>query len=271
MKTRSLMLFSLLLSVSFQSFANLRAPQNISREPSSALYAPANAVKVLREGMTVDCDWQVCDVSVKYLIEAMQPVSTTVDFMVPQEVEVRATVGAAAVAVQKKSVPYDDDPREKDREVQQYPEVFDALFKASFPLEVATGQHEISIRYSQPLSQEERGYGYFSKGHYVSFFQYELWPLNEWQLAGNFVLDLKVGLKPEVFGDWWDSLFNEASVECFTVTFKRCDEGQGSAGNLCRRQQPLASSKGSEALLIESRLDAPLPDRLFCRLSPESL
>lgn len=270
MNIRVLMLFSLLLPISADSLANLRAPINISREPSSALYASADAVKVLRENMAVDCDWQVCDVSVKYLIEAAQPVSATVDFMVPQEVEVRATVGTTAVAVHKKSVPYGDDPREKDKEVKQYPEEFDTLFKASFPLEVSTGQHEISIRYSQPLSQEERGYGYFSKGYYVSVFQYELWPLNEWQLAGDFVLNLRVGLKQEALGGWWDGLFNEAAVECFRVTFKRCGDDQSPVDGICRKQQALASSKGSEGLLIESRLAAPLPDRLFCRLSPES-
>jgi hypothetical protein len=64
-------------------------------------------------------------------------------------------------------------------------------------------------------------------------------------------------------------LFNEPSIDCFTVTFNRCDGGQNSGGRLCKTLKPLASTKDSGHLAITEQLPAPLPDRLFCKISPQ--
>ena len=270
MKTGILAIFATLLLTSTDSNANLRAPLNIPRSPSSALYQITNDTRVLQEKMTVDCDWQNCDVEVKYLIETNKPISASVDFMIPAEADISVKIGQNPVPVQKKSVPYGKDPREQDREVRQF---FDKkntpLFKASFPLTVRKGQHEILIQYRQPLSQEERGYGYFSKGYYIGVFQYELWPLNEWNVSKDFQLDLNIHLKAEALGDWWDSLFNNAGIDCFTVTFKRCSNEQSSGNQLCKTVKNLAAVKDSNHLEITEQIHAPFPDRLFCQISPK--
>ena len=269
MKTSVLLIFVMLLLKTVDSPANLRAPQNISRSPSSALYQLAKDARVLGEDMNVECDWQFCEVSVKYIIEVDRQLSASVDFMIPEEVDVAVKVGKSSVVVQKKSVSYGTDRREKDREVKQYPENFDALFQASFPVSLAQGKHEILINYRQPLSLEEVGYGYFSEGYFVGVFQYELWPLNEWDIAPDFRLDLNVNLKADLLNDWWDSLFNDASVNCFTTTFKQCDSGRGSVDEICRTVKPLDSSEDVGGLAVKHQFRAPLPDRLFCKISPE--
>ncbi len=258
----------ILMLISIESSANLRAPLNIPRSPSSALYQLTKDAQVLHEQMTVECDWQICDVAVKYLIETDKPISATVDFMIPNETNVSAKVGQNAVAVQKKSVAYGKDPREQDREVMQFfKEKTNTVFKATFPLAVAKGRHEISINYRQPLAQEEKGYGYFSKGYYVGVFQYELWPLNEWRVSKDFQLDLSV--QSNAATSWWDSLFSSASINCFTVTFGRCEGSQEAIDNSCKTVKPLASATDSAHLVIKEQIHAPLPDRLFCKISPE--
>ncbi len=247
------LIFILLLLNSFDSGANLRAPKNISRHPSSTLYPLTRHAKVLREQMNIECDWAFCEVSVKYLIEAQQDISAFADFILPKKTKVSVKVGKNAVAVQKKAIPYGKDP----------------LFKASFPFIVAKGQHEILINYRQSLSQQEVGYGYFSKGYFIGVFQYELWPLNEWQVAPDFNLDLIIKLKAELLGNWWDRLFNQASIYCFTTTFNRCDDEQNIVNEKCKTVTPLKSLEKNNPSIVKINMDAPLPDRLFCKISPE--
>ena len=265
MKTRLFVFLIIFLLKTVDVSANLRAPLNISHSPSSNFYHLTNDAEVLQENMTLECDWQFCDVSVDYFVELARPISATVDFIIPKEVTISAKVDKTFVAVQKKSVPFGNDPREKDREIKDFSEKTDGLFKASLPLSVNKGQHQISINYQQPLSQEEVDYGYFSEGYFIGVFQYELWPLNEWKIAADFKFELTVNLKEELLGDWWDSLFSEVNMTCFTVTFTQCEDNE----TMCRTLKPLNASVASSRLQFQKQLKAPLPDRLVCRISPE--
>lgn len=268
MKIRGLLAFAAILLNATDCFANLRPPKIIHHPPSSTLYRLSADPIVVREEMNVECDQHICDVVAKYIIDVENRFSAEVDFMIPGEIDVSVKVGQNSAPVRKKSVPYGKDPREKDAGKDPFFGIFNPLFRASFPLSLEQGQHEILIQYRQPLSQKEFGYGYFSEGYFVGTFQYELWPIKEWKIAPDFALNLFVALKSNSLS-WWEQLVDDISVRCSVTTFTPCKNTGGSTSEICRTVENLHASEDLGLLVVKTQMHIPLPDRLSCDIGLE--
>ncbi|HEX2658887.1 MAG TPA: hypothetical protein VHU40_11470, partial [Polyangia bacterium] len=129
------------------------------------------------------------------------------------------------------------------------------IFQARFRAALVAGENTVVVTYRQPLGRREYDHSYFSKGRWVQFFRYELWPLSEWKHAPGFKVHIATTIhRPPP--SWWKRTFSKVhSVGCYT------DDRTGTA----RLQQ------AGDDLQLTLELTDPLPERLWCELGDEDL
>lgn len=256
-KTAVLLIATLLLPASVE--ANLRAPVEVHRSPSSSLYRPGQALVVKREDLRFNCGRQTCAVEAVYHVQAPAAGKIPLEFICPGKntLTVRAGTGKLAPA-RVTSVALPAAERKKIEAgmggfIRNRPN----LHKARFVAALKAGANRIQISYTQKLSALERDYGYFKKGRYIHRLQYELWPLKGWKLAPDFRLDLQVKLLRKA-PSWWTRTFG-------TVKSMSCGkQGKGKEIKLRPRQQ-------GAYLVLAARLGKAFPDRLTCRFGDKDL
>ncbi len=238
--------------------ANIRAPIVEPQPPSSAAHPvapPGDVLVVLGESLSFRCDETSCDVEARYRIRAKEAVNTELAFVLPQASPVAVHVGTQVATVDVAGAP---DPAPED-DVQ-----FESLalgkrrlatVQARFPAAFAAGENVVSVSYKQPLGRREYGHGYFSRGRFVDYFRYELWPLSEWKHAPGFRIDGDVTiLRPRP--SWWRRLFSTPR----------------SVG--CRGAEPLnhvaLEQRGRELHLV-FQIPDPIPRRLWCEIGDDDL
>ncbi len=265
-------LLASLLVASGPAFANLRGPIEFFQPPSSALYKPQSDLTVLKESLFFLCSQNECEVSAVYEIAAKTAKELTLEFILPTNEQISVHVGAAPVAVQ--TVPSQPvDIREKDVLPGRFRDKI--LYRASFKAAVHAGVNKINVTYQQPLSAEERDYGYFKDGRFVNYFQYELWPLKDWLLAASFQIDLTVKMKREK-PNWWKRFFGKVrSLKCHAVILEEChfDDGQFQGTVLCQvnsyfRDKP---RQQGDYLVFSTRWGRDFPERLICEMGDKDL
>lgn len=259
------------------ALANLRAPQVIPASPSSALGGGAPGVRVLGEALRFDCgapEAHECTVEARYRVEAAAAVELALDFVLPVDQPVSATVAAGdqakpqAVQVERtRWLSYDEAEAERRKGTppsrlhiagrSDQPPLYQARFTAS----LAAGAGTITVRYRQPLEQRERGHGYGRKGRFVDGFQYELWPITGWELAPDFRLVTTITQR-RAPPNWWKRTFGKVrSAAC---------AGRGGATD-GGAKLPGTTAQGDGELVYTLTLDRRLPDVLECGLGDADL
>jgi hypothetical protein len=237
----------------------MRAPEIRPRAPSTAAFpaGPADAIEVLGETLRFVCGDDACDVEATYRLRAREAVALDLSFILPSPQPVTARVGRAAAPVEVAAAPPsavrdDDVPRdERMGWADRPPPVYQARMSAS----LVAGDNVVVVTYRQPLGQYERDHGYFSKGRFLGFFRYELWPLGEWKRAAGFRLDGDVAIHRPA-PSWWQRTFSKVrSVGC-----RGLDPAAGGA-----REQ-----RGDE-LHFAFHVTDPIPKRLWCFIGDDDL
>lgn len=168
------------------------------------------SLEVQKERLSIDCSYTHCDVDAVYYIVAKQSESLQFEFILPTEVAVTANInGQDSMATL--SMTYYDISGERGNIEENFGR---QLYKAVFYGQLNTGDNFIQIRYQQKLGLFERDYGYFTHSRFVERFTYTLAPLSEWQLAPDFIMDIKLStLHSRPSRDGW-SLFKWRAVSC---------------------------------------------------------
>jgi hypothetical protein len=238
--------------------ANIRAPIVEPQPPSSAarpVAAAGNLLIVMGESLSFRCDETSCDVEARYRIRAKEAVNTELAFVLPQASPLAVHVGTQVATVDVSSAP---EPAPED-EVQFESVALGkrklATAQARFPAAFAAGENIVSVSYKQPLGRREYGHGYFSRGRFVDYFRYELWPLSEWKHAPGFRIEGEVVIqRPRP--SWWRRLFSTPR----------------SVG--CRGADPLnrvaLEQRGRELHLV-FQIPDPIPRRLWCEIGDDDL
>lgn len=238
--------------------ANIRAPIVEPQPPSSAAHpvaAPGDRLIVMGESLSFRCNETSCDVEARYRIRAKEAVNTELAFVLPQASPLAVHVGTQVATVDVSGAP---EPAPED-EVQ-----FESLApgrgklataQARFAAAFAAGENIVSVSYKQPLGRREYGHGYFSRGRFVDYFRYELWPLAEWKHAPGFRIEGEVVIqRPRP--SWWRRLFSTPR----------------SVG--CRGAEPLnrvtLEQRGPELHLV-FQIPDPIPRRLWCEIGDDDL
>jgi len=236
--------------------ANLRAPRRLPQDGSSALYGVA-AVEVKREELSFACTRDTCEVTASYTVQADQAQQVELSFIVPGSARVHAKVAGNAVTPRVISAEALS-PRELESLSLDTRSDTQTLHKAVFHAALAAGQNVIEVRYTQRGDGVERGYGYFSEGHFVYQLRYELWPLKEWTLAPDFTLTLHVAYQrekaPSLVKRWFGGF---QTIACGTELGKRV----GPRVSRSERSVRFSVQMGA----------ADMPDRLICSIGRESM
>lgn len=239
--------------------ANLRAPVEVHKSPSSTLYRTPGPLVVKGEDLSFVCSRQACAVTAVYHVQASKAARLPLEFICPGKNTLTVRVGTSKLAPARiTSVLLPATERKKvEAAMGGMARRRPGLHKARFVADLRQGKNRIIIRYQQQLSALERDYGYFKKGRYVHRLQYELWPLKGWKLDPKFLLNLKVKLQRKA-PSWWKRTFG-------TVTSLACvKQGKGRAITVKPRQQ-------GAYLVLAARMGAGFPDRLTCRIGDEDL
>jgi hypothetical protein len=248
--------------------ANIRAPIVFPRPPSSAVQPlqegdgagarPAADLEVLGETLTFRCGAFACDVEARYRIAARRGATVPLAFVLPSATPVAVKVGAAAAPVSVVAAPpealgdRDVNSLELHALENQNLQVLQARFTATF----VPGENVVDVTYQQQLGQREYGHSYFSKGRFVDFFRYELWPLREWRHAPGFRVDGDVMItRPHT--SWWGRLFSKS-------------RSLGCAGNSEELAWRALQERGDELHFL-FRFGDPIPRRLWCEIGDEDL
>jgi hypothetical protein len=252
-KPAVLLIAALLLPASAR--ANLRAPVEVHRSPSSSLYRAGAALVVKGEDLRFNCGRQTCAVQAVYHVRAHAAVKVPLEFICPGKNTLTVKVGAAPATVTSVALPAAE--RKKIEAGMGFSRTRPDLHKARFVAQLRAGANRIQISYAQKLSALERDYGYFKKGRFVHRLQYELWPLKGWKLAPDFRLDLQVKLLRKA-PSWWTRTFG-------TVKAMTCGkQGKGKAITVKPKQQ-------GAYLVLAARMGKEFPDRLTCRFGDKDL
>jgi hypothetical protein len=238
--------------------ANIRAPIVEPQPPSSAAHpvaAPSDLLIVMGESLSFRCDETSCDVEARYRIRAKEAVNTELAFVLPQASPLAVHVGTQIATVDVSGAP---EPAPED-EVQFESVALGkrklATVQARFPTAFAAGENIVSVSYKQPLGRREYGHGYFSRGRFVDYFRYELWPLSEWKHAPGFRIEGEVVIR-RPRPSWWRRLFSTPR----------------SVG--CRGAEPLnrvtLEQRGPELHLV-FQIPDPIPRRLWCEIGDDDL
>jgi len=239
--------------------ANMRAPRIEPQPPSSAARPLAGAgdlLSVLDEGLAFRCAAAACDVEARYRIQAREAVTAELAFVSPQPTPLTVRVGGAttaAVAVGSAAEPVVQD--ELQDETSSLENRHLAAVQVKFTAAFVAGENLVSVSYRQPLGRREYDPGYFSKGRFVEFFRYELWPLAEWKHAPGFHIDGEVVIHRPA-PSW----------------FRRVFSTPRSVG--CRSSEHFLTStlqqQGTD-LRLAFRVTDPIPRRLWCEIGDEDL
>ncbi len=239
--------------------ANLRAPVEVHRSPSSTLYRPTAPLVVKQEDLRFVCTRASCAVSAVYYVKAGKAARVPLEFICPGKNTLTVKVGSSKLAPAKVSSTSLSAAERKKVEAAMggFSRNRPALHKARFTADLRQGENRIQIRYAQKLSALERDYGYFKNGRYLHRLQYELWPLKGWKLDPGFKLHLTVKLERKA-PSWFSRTFG-------TVTSMACaKQGKGVAITVKPRQQ-------GKYLVLAARLGKDFPDRLTCRMGDKDL
>ena len=238
--------------------ANIRAPIVEPQPPSSAarpVAPPGDLLTVMGESLSFRCDENSCDVEARYRIAAREAVNTELVFVLPQASPLAVHVGTQVATVDVSDAP---EPAPEDEVLFESLALGKrrlAIAQARFPAAFAAGENVVSVSYKQPLGRREYGHGYFSRGRFVGYFRYELWPLSEWKHAPGFRIDGEVVIqRPRP--SWWRRLFSTPL----------------SVG--CRGAEPLnrvaLEQRGPELHLV-FQIPDPIPRRLWCEIGDDDL
>lgn len=239
--------------------ANLRAPLELWRSPSSTLYRASSSLVAKGEDLRFTCSERACAVDATYHVEAARAARLSLEFICPGRNTLAVQVGARLLApVRVKSVPLTAADKKKVAAGMGGRALGGLeLHKARFEADVVQGKNRIRIRYTQQLSSMERGHSYSSNGRFVRHLQYELWPLKGWKLDPKFSLKLQVKLRRQA-PSWWARTFGK-------VTSMACGKrGQGSAIIARPVQQ-------GPYLVLAARLGSNFPDRLTCEFGHKDI
>ncbi len=241
-----------------RAHANIREPILEPQQPSSAAHAPAanEQLEVLCESLSFRCGEDACEVEARYRISARAPITTELAFVLPQpaplSVRVNSTMTAVDVSTPIPELVGEDEVGTEAVHLQRRHLVaVQARFTAAF----AAGENDVIVSYRQPLGREEYDHSYFSRGRFVKFFRYELWPLREWRHAPGFHVDGEVVIhRPPP--SWWQRLFSQPrSIGCV-------------GSELLRK---IALIKRGDELRLTFQATDPIPRRLWCQIGDQDL
>ena len=239
--------------------ANMREARIEPQPPSSAARPLAGAgdlLAVLDEALTFRCAATTCDVEARYRIQARAAVTAELAFVSPQPAPLTVRIGGATstpVVVGSAAEPVAQDELQSETSMLELRHL--AAVQVKFTAAFTAGENLISVGYRQPLGRREYDPGYFSKGRFVDFFRYELWPLSEWKHAPGFHIDGEVVIHRPA-PSWLRRMFSTPrSVGC---------RGTEHLPNSTLQQQ------GTD-LRLTFRLTDPIPRRLWCQIGDEDL
>ncbi|HEX2659463.1 MAG TPA: hypothetical protein VHU40_14365, partial [Polyangia bacterium] len=192
--------------------ANIRAPLVQPQPPSSALRPSAAAaeLQVLDETLAFRCGQADCDVDARYRIKASDPATVELAFVLPTATPISVKVGAAASPIEVTPAPPEflRSDNSITFETQHLSVGKVPIFQARFRAALVAGENTVVVTYRQPLGRREYDHSYFSKGRWVQFFRYELWPLSEWKHAPGFKVHIATTIhRPPP--SWWKRTFSK--------------------------------------------------------------
>lgn len=248
---------ALLLLLATPAHANLRAPTIVPTGVSAGPLPPAGdaPVEVLNERLSFSCDSNRCNVNATYRIRAQRDVTLSLTFIMATPEKAAAEVNGHSTQVSA-AVPLAKLPPEADipNDLRQPNGNPPPLFEVTFAAALVTGPNTVRVTYPQPLGREERGHSYWSKGRFLEFFRYELWPIFKWRRPAEFAIDLSITM-PRSPPSLWKRWFGTArSIGC---------EGVDPAQPGTREQQ-------GNTLRYAARIVSQTP-RLWCYLGDEDL
>ena len=188
--------------------ANLRRPE--SRVVPGGFHPKAigNSIQVKSEDLRVTCDRETCQFNATYHILNIdeQEFRVTTKFVAPALGSIQAWCADGSTETSFFE-PSERAPSTKKRE--QTP-----LSDATINCTVPPGASTIQIRYHQPVSFYEEDVSYFTSSWFRRFFEYELSPLREWNLAPDFKLRFQFSIPDDPIG-FWAGLFGlDPDTEC---------------------------------------------------------
>lgn len=190
--------------------ANMRAPGHINHAPSSSLTSQQTGRLIVeKEKLSIDCDYQHCNVQAVYFIRSDTSEDLALVFVLPENTPVEARVTGT---LRPTTVTQDETHTWTSPELggERLP-----LYQAAFSASIKAGVNIINIKYNQPLTILERAYGYFTDSRSIEQFTYQLGPLKEWALADNFSLQVTLSSlrkRPERDSGW--SLMKSRAIDC---------------------------------------------------------
>lgn len=280
----SLILFLLSTPV----IANLRAPWQITPFPSFALLGGKSLV-VVAEDLEFDCpdlyksepdidllQKAACKVSATYRVIAKADAVVGLEFIGPSTDSMAANVNGKASELVTSSIPL---TRKQAEAYGMYP-VCRFCSVESLPLKsgrfraaLKKGENTINVTYVQQLALREVSYGYFQDSKWSQGFDYEIWPLSEWEIAPDFKMHIRI--KTPARGFFSRIFETEHPWECSAENF-----GEASDRNLRfpfpNRNKPaidpddIKTSPVQLAKKLENVLEVTFgkyfPDRLSCSM-----
>lgn len=184
--------------------ANMRAPTHIEHSSGELRAEPEKTARleVLGETLEFRCpesykgkiDFKafaerVCQASVMYRIRSDAPATVKLAFIFSGKSNITWKIGGKTFV----STPVILRKGEK-RYCNFCPDDFNNVQQSEQVISFAAGMNELQVTYAQPLSYDESNYGYFSDGKWWQGFSYELWPIAEWQWAGDLKAELKFSI-----------------------------------------------------------------------------
>ena len=194
--------------------ANMRAPYMRTSMPSRSLTVKTPApLVVVKEDLSFDCDApyegdigavakqrRFAQVTAVYHVDAERQCECAFEFVMPDDVEVAASIGEKPCAAGRAVIAKGEFPDGWSVRINR------SLCMVSFSGKLSQGRNVIRIGYRQTVGVSEAHYGYFTKSVFASGFGYELWPLKEWKLSPGFSLNVDVrvadypGFRRTLFG-----------------------------------------------------------------------
>ncbi len=169
-------------------------------------------LEVLKEDLTVECDYSSCNVSAIYQVKSGETSPDLLfQFVLPEKVDVIAQINGTVAATN--IIP----SKEKVLVERSYRSEISVVYQANFSGHLVAGENKIQIKYSQPLTGYEASYGYFTESRFIEEFDYILAPLKDWNIADDFTLNFTLTTPRKRSGpDGWrfSNLFISRSINC---------------------------------------------------------
>ena len=236
------------------ALANMRRPQQrdvpISRHPKT--FAPA--LEVQREHLEVVCGQRDCSTKVLYNVANLQgqPLDLSITFLAPAQgaIESQCAEGPIESSILEKVA---SDSNNNYRE-QSEDYVFGVvpIAAGTFQCILPPGPTNIKVEYTQLVAFMEEGVSYFSSSWFMRMYEYELAPLKEWNLAGDFHLDFDLIIPDEPLGFFARIFGLDPEINCM------------SGDHLLKETSRQHSGK---SLTISYKWGKDFPDRLKCKYS----